>query len=153
MLPLPVVRLPALHEATDCGRRQSGGTSMLLTFTYWPERSRTFGTLTSTSPNPVWILRSGRYPLRTKARFPSTVYPACCASSSSPSFSSSPKASPAGAFSSTTADSSTAVYVSCWLLIRQNQSTGYTDRSVSPYIRNQHSYTKSASIFAGISPT
>ncbi|MCG8093474.1 MAG: EAL domain-containing protein, partial [Candidatus Thiodiazotropha endolucinida] len=28
---------------------------------------------------------------------------------------------------------------SCWLLIRQDQSTGYTASSISPYTRNQHS--------------
>ena len=31
------------------------------------------------------------------------------------------------------------MYVSCWLLIRQDQSTGYSASSVSPYTRNQHS--------------
>jgi len=35
-----------------------------------------------------------------------------------------------------------AVYVSCWLLIRQDQSTGYSASSVSPYIKNQHSFIK-----------
>ncbi|MCG7953781.1 MAG: hypothetical protein N0E56_21590, partial [Candidatus Thiodiazotropha endolucinida] len=29
--------------------------------------------------------------------------------------------------------------ISCWLLIRQDQSTGYTASSISPYTRNQHS--------------
>ena len=31
------------------------------------------------------------------------------------------------------------MYVSCWLLIRKDQSTGYSASSVSPYTRNQHS--------------
>ena len=34
------------------------------------------------------------------------------------------------------------MYVSCWLLIRQDQSTGYSASSVSPYTRNQHSSGK-----------
>jgi len=50
--------------------------------------------------------------------------------------------SSAGAFSSTTLLSFIAVYVSCWLLIRQDQSTGYSASSVSPYTRNQHSSGK-----------
>ena len=64
---------------------------------------------------------------------------ACASSCLAPSFSSSPSASSAGAFSSTTLLSFIAVYVSCWLLIRKDQSTGYSASSVSPYTRNQHS--------------
>ena len=59
--------------------------SLLLNFTPWPERSRTFGTLIGTSPNPVWRVRSGRYPLWITARFLPTVCPAYWASSSATS--------------------------------------------------------------------
>ena len=59
-----------MNSSTFFVRFKYGGTCLLLNLMPPSERSRTFGTLTGTSPSPVWILRSGRYPLRTTAQLP-----------------------------------------------------------------------------------
>ena len=53
---------PEAERAADIRgeRRTNGGTSAELNFTPAPERSRTFGTLTSTLPTDVSTSRAGR---------------------------------------------------------------------------------------------